>query len=68
MNKVQAAAAKMDIAENAYPSGFGAKFNDTFQNVRAQFTASQWQDGKLVTVFPKSAVLPSATLKPLGRP
>ncbi len=68
MNKVQAAAARMDTPENTYPSGFGAKFNDSFQNVRAQFTASQWQDGKLVTVFPKSAVLPSATLKPLGRP
>ncbi len=68
INKVQAAAAKMDTPENTYPSGFGAKFNDTFQNVRAQFTASQWQGGKLVTVFPKSAVLPGAALKPLGRP
>ena len=68
MGKVQAAAAKMDTAENTYPSGFGAKFNDTFQNVRAQFTASQWQGGKLVTVFPKAAVLPGALLKPLARP
>ena len=68
MGKVQAAAAKMDTAENTYPSGFGAKFNDTFQNVRAQFTASQWQGGKLVTVFPKTAVLPGAVLKPLARP
>ena len=68
MNKVQAAAAKMDVQENTYPSGFGAKFDGVFQNVRAQFTASQWQGGKLVTVFPKSAVLPGATLKPLGRP
>ena len=68
MGKVQAAAAKMDTAENTDPSGFGAKFNDTFQNVRAQFTASQWQGGKLVTVFPKAAVLPGALLKPLARP
>ncbi len=66
--KVQAAAAKLDVPENTYPSGFGAKFDGVFQNVRAQFTASQWQDGKLVTVFPKSAVGPGATLKPLGRP
>jgi branched-chain amino acid transport system substrate-binding protein len=52
----------------AYQSGFGAKFDKNFQNVRAQFTASQWQGGKMVTVFPKMAVLPGVTLKPLGRP
>jgi branched-chain amino acid transport system substrate-binding protein len=66
--KVQAAAAKLDIPENTYPSGFGAKFDGVFQNVRAQFTASQWQGGKLVTVFPKSAALPGVTLKSLARP
>ena len=66
--KVQAAAARLDVPENTYPSGFGAKFDGVFQNVRAQFTASQWQDGKLVTVFPKGAVLPGVKLKPLARP
>ena len=68
MNKVQAAAAKMDVPESTYPSGFGVKFNDVYQNVRAYFTASQWQGGKLVTVFPKNAVLPGVALKPLARP
>ena len=68
MDKVRAAAAKMDKPENTYPSGFGAKFDKTFQNVRAQFTTSQWQGGKLVTVFPQAAVLPGVTLKPLARP
>jgi branched-chain amino acid transport system substrate-binding protein len=67
-DKIQAAAAKMDKPEHTYPSGFGAKFDKNFQNVRAQFTASQWQGGKMVTVFPKVAVLPGVTLKPLGRP
>jgi branched-chain amino acid transport system substrate-binding protein len=66
--KVQAAAAKLDVPENTYPSGFGAKFDGVFQNVRAQFTASQWQDGKLVTVFPKNAVLAGVKLRPLARP
>lgn len=66
--KVQAAAAKLDIPENSYPSGFGAKFDKQFQNVRAQFTTSQWQGGKMVTVFPKHAVAPGVTLKPLARP
>ncbi len=68
MNKVQAAAAKMEVAENTYPSGFGAKFDKNFQNVRAQFTTSQWQGGKMVTVFPKPAVGAGVTLKPLARP
>jgi branched-chain amino acid transport system substrate-binding protein len=68
MEKVQAAAAKMDRPENSFPSGFGARFDKNFQNIRAQFTASQWQGGKMVTVFPKTAVLPGVALKPLGRP
>ena len=67
-DKVQAAVGKLDKAENTYPSGFGARFDKNFQNVRAQFTVSQWQDGKMVTVYPKSAVLPGVTLKPLARP
>jgi branched-chain amino acid transport system substrate-binding protein len=68
IGKVQAAAAKLDKPENTYPSGFGAKFDKTFQNVRASFTTSQWQAGKMVTVFPKTAVLPGVALKPLARP
>lgn len=67
-DKVRAAVAKLDKPENSYPSGFGARFDKNFQNVRAQFTASQWQGGKMVTVFPKAAVLPGVTLKPLARP
>jgi branched-chain amino acid transport system substrate-binding protein len=67
-DKVQAAAAKMDKPENSYPSGHGMRFDKSFQNVRAGFTASQWQGGKMVTVFPKAAVLPGVTLKPLARP
>jgi branched-chain amino acid transport system substrate-binding protein len=66
--KVQAAASKLDKPENSYPSGHGMRFDKNFQNIRAGFTASQWQGGKMVTVFPKAAVLPGVVLKPLGRP
>jgi branched-chain amino acid transport system substrate-binding protein len=66
--KVQAAAAKLDKPENSYPSGYGARFNKNFQNQRTGFTVSQWQGGKMVTVYPKMAVLPGVTLKPLARP
>lgn len=67
-DKVQAAAAKLDKPENSYPSGHGLRFDKNFQNLRAGFTASQWQGGKMVTVFPKAAVLPGVTLKRLARP
>ena len=67
-DKVQAAAAKLDKPENSYPSGYGVRFDKQFQNVRTGFTVSQWQGGKLVTVFPKVAVVPGVTLKPLARP
>ena len=66
--KVQAAAAKLDKPENSYPSGYGVRFDKNFQNVRTSFTASQWQAGKMVTVFPAKAVAPGVALKPLGRP
>ena len=58
----------MDKAENSYPSGYGVRFDKNFQNVRAQFTGSQWQSGKLVTVYPAKAAQAKAALKPLGRP
>ena len=66
--KVRAAAAKMDKPEGSYPTGFGVKFDKNFQNVRVGLTATQWQAGKMVTVFPKNAVLPGVLLKPLARP
>lgn len=66
-DKVQAAAAKLDRPESSYPTGFGVKFDKNFQNQRALFTVSQWQGGKLVTVFPKAAVAAGVQLKPLGR-
>ena len=66
--KVRAAAANLDKPENTYPTGFGVRFDKNFQNARTGFTASQWQGGKMVTVFPARAVLSGVTLKPLGRP
>lgn len=65
--KVQAAAAKMDKAERSYPTGYGVKFDKNFQNVRALFTVSQWQAGKMVTVYPQAALLPGVKLVPMGR-
>ncbi len=63
VEKVRAAAAKLDKPMNSYPSGFGVKFDDKFQNTRAQFTVIQWQGGKQVTVFPAEARGEGVSLK-----
>lgn len=54
-SKVRAAAAAMDKPLGSYPTGFGARFDEKFQNGRAQPVVIQWQGGKQVTVFPVEA-------------
>ena len=61
--KVRAAAEKMNKPLNSYPSGFGVQFDDKFQNLRAQPTVIQWQNGKQVTVFPAAARTSGVALK-----
>ncbi len=63
VDKVRAAAAKLDKPYNSYPSGAGVKFDDKFQNQRAGVTVIQWQGGKQVTVFPEAARAAGVTLK-----
>ena len=63
VEKIRTAAAKMDKPQNTYPSGFGVKFDDKFQNGRAIFTVIQWQGGKQATVFPPEARAAGVALK-----
>jgi branched-chain amino acid transport system substrate-binding protein len=65
--KVRAAAAAMDKPMGSYPTGFGAKFDDKFQNARAQPVVIQWQGGKQVTVFPVEARRPGVALRNVPR-
>ena len=67
LEKIRAAAAKLDKPEGSYATGFGAKFDKTFQNLRAFPNTAQWQSGKMVTVFPKQAAPAGVTLKSLAR-
>lgn len=67
MEKVRAAAAKMDKPLKSYASGFGAKFDANFQNTRAFPTVVQWQSGKVVTVYPKDAAQSHVRLVNLPR-
>jgi branched-chain amino acid transport system substrate-binding protein len=65
--RVRAAAAAMDKPLGSYPTGFGAKFDDKFQNTRAQPVVIQWQGGKQVTVFPVEARREGTGLRNLPR-
>ncbi|MCC4250181.1 MULTISPECIES: ABC transporter substrate-binding protein [Microbacterium] len=49
---VAAAADEIDIAEREFADGQGLSFDENGQNERAVFFVSQWQDGKVVPVFP----------------
>jgi branched-chain amino acid transport system substrate-binding protein len=65
VEKVRAAAAKMDKPFGSYAGGYGVKFDDKFQNTRALPVVIQWQSGQVVTVYPKEARAPGAAVKPL---
>jgi len=67
IDAVRAAAAKMDEPLMTYETGFGVKFDDKMQNTRALPVAAQWQDGKMVTVFPAEATPEGGKLASLAR-
>lgn len=41
----------------SYAAGYGAKFDDEYQNTLALPTLVQWQGGKVVTIYPEEAKL-----------
>ena len=47
----------LDIPAGATATGWGVKFDDNGQNVRAKPLITQWREGKLVTVWPEEAAL-----------
>ena len=67
VEKIRAAAAKMDKPAGSYATGIGIKFDQTMQNQRVATATVQWQSGKLITVFPKNAMNPGTVLKSLAR-
>jgi branched-chain amino acid transport system substrate-binding protein len=64
---VIAAAKKLDVPVGTYETGYGIKLDNNGQNTRAMPILSQWQDGKVVVVYPTEAMLPGTELRPLGR-
>ncbi|QCO55393.1 amino acid-binding protein [Pseudorhodobacter turbinis] len=49
------AVSAIDIPEGTTAAGYGVKFGENNQNERARMMGLQWQDGKLVTVYPDDA-------------
>lgn len=45
-----------------YATGYGAKFDETHQNVLALPLVTQWQGGEVVTVYPQEAALDEAEI------
>ncbi|MBL3566663.1 ABC transporter substrate-binding protein [Rhodovulum sulfidophilum] len=56
-DQIVASVKAMDIPDGSTAAGYGVKFDDTNQNERARMMGMQWQDGKLVTVYPSDAAV-----------
>jgi branched-chain amino acid transport system substrate-binding protein len=56
-DRVRAAMLATDLPDGATPSGWGARFDERGQNTRTRPSVLQWQNGKLVTVFPAEAAV-----------
>ena len=54
---IRKAAMSLDVPLGKTASGWGIKFDESGQNVRAPAFVTQWQGGKLVTVWPKGAAI-----------
>ncbi|TWI35762.1 ABC transporter substrate-binding protein [Paracoccus sulfuroxidans] len=56
-DQIVAAVKAIDVADGTTAAGYGVKFGENNQNERASMMGMQWQDGKLVTVYPESAAV-----------
>lgn len=55
--KLRAALLATDVAEGTTATGWGARFDEKGQNLRARPFLAQWQGGRLVTVGPAEAAV-----------
>jgi branched-chain amino acid transport system substrate-binding protein len=56
-DRIRTAVLATDVAEGTTPTGWGAQFDEKGQNTRARPFLLQWQNGRLVTVFPAQAAV-----------
>jgi branched-chain amino acid transport system substrate-binding protein len=62
-DKLRAALLATDVPEGGTPNGWGARFDDKGQNLRARPFLAQWKGGRLMTVAPADAAV--APLRPV---
>ncbi|WBV45438.1 ABC transporter substrate-binding protein [Pseudoroseomonas cervicalis] len=60
---IRAAVAAVDVPDGQTAEGWGVKFGPDGQNERARMMGMQWQDGRLVTVFPPEAAVSALRLR-----
>jgi branched-chain amino acid transport system substrate-binding protein len=60
---IRAAVAAVDVPDGQTAEGWGVKFGPDGQNERAKMMGMQWQDGRLVTVFPPNAAVSEMRLR-----
>lgn len=60
---IRAAVATVDVPDGQTAEGWGVKFGADGQNERARMMGMQWQDGRLVTVFPPEAAVAPLRLR-----
>ncbi|MFC7612258.1 ABC transporter substrate-binding protein [Teichococcus aestuarii] len=60
---IRAAVAAVDVPDGTTPEGWGVKFGPDGQNERAKMMGLQWQDGRLVTVYPPEAAVSELRLR-----
>ncbi|MBX6395345.1 MAG: ABC transporter substrate-binding protein [Alicyclobacillaceae bacterium] len=65
--KIRAAALSLDLPQGYCPTGWGIKFDQSGQNTRATLAVMQWQQGKLVVVFPEKFQVSQPVMIPLPK-
>lgn len=64
-DKIREAALSLDEPYGSTPFGFGIKYAENGQNERMFNTIQQWQNGELITVWPKEYALKEPIMLPL---
>jgi branched-chain amino acid transport system substrate-binding protein len=55
---------KVDVKAGTTATGWGAKFNEKGQNVRAEPFLMQWRKGELMTIAPEAAAVEKLAISP----
>lgn len=66
-DKIREVALSLDLPEGYVPTGWGVKFDPSGQNTRANVVAMQWQDNKLITVYPEKFKIKDPIMIPLPK-